>query len=55
MWVYLLKEKSCAFETFKKFKMMVEKGKERSIKMLRTDRGGSFAQKNLQFFVKKLV
>lgn len=42
MWVYLLKTKNEAFGAFKKFKAMVEDGKERRIKVLRTDRGGEF-------------
>lgn len=45
MWIYLLKEKSEAFSVFRKFKMMVEKRTENSIKMLRTDRGGEFCSK----------
>lgn len=53
MWVYLLKEKSCAFETFKKFKVMVENGKERSIKMLRTDRG-EFCSKEFTIFCEEV-
>lgn len=44
-WVYLLKEKSEAFGAFKKFKAFVENGTERSIKILRTDRGGEFCSK----------
>lgn len=39
MLVYLVKEKSSVFDVFKKFKALVEKRKERCIKMLRTDRG----------------
>ena len=45
MWVYMLKEKSSAFEMFKKFKALVENGTEESIKTLRTDRGGEFCSK----------
>ena len=39
-WVYILKEKSEAFEVFKKFKVMVEKATGRHIKAVRSDRGG---------------
>ena len=41
-WVYFLKEKSEAFEIFKKFKVMVEKETSRAIKAIRSDRGGEF-------------
>lgn len=42
MWVYFLSTKDEAFESFKKFKMLVENGSEKRIKALRTDRGGEF-------------
>ena len=41
-WVYFLKEKSEAFEVFKKFKVMVEKATGRHIKVVRSDRGGEY-------------
>ncbi|GAU29778.1 hypothetical protein TSUD_161830 [Trifolium subterraneum] len=41
-WVYFLKEKSEAFEMFKKFKVMVEKATDRHIKAVRSDRGGEY-------------
>lgn len=41
-WVYFLKEKSEAFEVFKKFKVMVEKATGRHIKAIRSDRGGEY-------------
>ncbi|GKA70107.1 retrovirus-related pol polyprotein from transposon TNT 1-94 [Tanacetum coccineum] len=41
-WVYFLKEKSEAFEVFKKFKVMVEKTIGYFIKALRSDRGGEY-------------
>lgn len=41
-WVYLLKEKSDAFEVFKKFKAQVENESACSIKLIRTDRGEEF-------------
>jgi transposase InsO family protein len=37
-----LKEKSEAFEVFKKFKVMVEKAADRHIKDVRSDRGGEY-------------
>ena len=42
MWVYMLKQKRDAFETFKKFKRLVENGIEKHIKTLRTDQRGEF-------------
>ena len=41
-WVYFLKEKSEAFEVFKKFKVMVERATDRQIKVVRSDRGGEY-------------
>ena len=41
-WLYLLKEKSEAFEVFKKFKSMVENESGKTIKILRSDRGGEY-------------
>lgn len=46
----MLKEKSSAFEAFKKFKAVVEKGTEKSIKMLRTDRGGEFCSREFTLY-----
>lgn len=40
MWVYLLKTKNEAFESFKKFRKMIEKNLKQEIKFLRTNRGG---------------
>jgi transposase InsO family protein len=41
-WVYFLEKKSEAFETFKKFKVMVEKTTGKNIRSLRSDRGGEY-------------
>ncbi|CAJ2629918.1 unnamed protein product [Trifolium pratense] len=41
-WTYVLKDKSSAFDEFKKFKMLVEKESKCEILCLRTDRGGEF-------------
>lgn len=49
-WVYFLKEKSQAFETFKTFKTMVEKEKGLKIKSMRSDRGGEFLSKEFNKF-----
>jgi transposase InsO family protein len=40
--VYFLKEKSEAFEIFKRFKVMVKKNTGSYIKSLRSDRGGEY-------------
>lgn len=45
MWTYLLKNKSEAFEAFKKFLALVEEGPEKRITTFRTDRGGEFTSK----------
>jgi transposase InsO family protein len=41
-WVYFLEKKSEAFETFKKFKVMIEKTTGKKIRSLRLDRGGEY-------------
>ncbi|KAJ9566346.1 LOW QUALITY PROTEIN: hypothetical protein OSB04_002312 [Centaurea solstitialis] len=43
MWSYLMKENAITY--FKKFKTMVEKETDNSIKVLRTDRGGEFSSR----------
>jgi transposase InsO family protein len=42
VWLYTLKRKDEVFETFKKWKMMIEKQSGKKIKRLRTDNGGEF-------------
>ncbi|GJZ28589.1 retrovirus-related pol polyprotein from transposon TNT 1-94 [Tanacetum coccineum] len=49
-WSYFLTEKSQALETFKKFKVLVEKEAEVEIKCLRTDRGGEFNSGEFKLF-----
>ncbi|CAJ2659262.1 unnamed protein product [Trifolium pratense] len=41
-WIYFLKEKSSALDTFKTFKVLVEKESGCAIQCLRTDRGGEY-------------
>jgi transposase InsO family protein len=41
-WVYFLEKKSVAFETFKKFKIMVEKAIGKKNRSLRSDRDGEY-------------
>ena len=48
---YFLKQKSEAFDVFKKFKVVVEKDSSLQIKAMRTDRGGEFTSR--ENFVKK--
>lgn len=49
-WIYFLKFKSETFENFKKFKALVEKQSGKSVKALRTDRGGEFLSQNFDEF-----
>ena len=50
-----LQDKSDAFETFKSFKIMVEKEAGSQIKVLRTNRDGNTVHKNLLIFVKAMA
>jgi len=52
-WVYFLKEKSKAFEVFKKFKVMVEKEIDRQIKVVRSDRGGEYTSTTFMEYCEK--
>ncbi|CAJ2653663.1 unnamed protein product [Trifolium pratense] len=49
-WTYPLKDKSSAFEVFRKFKALVEKESDHQIKCLRTDRGGEFTSSQFNDF-----
>ncbi|MCH81218.1 retrovirus-related pol polyprotein from transposon tnt 1-94, partial [Trifolium medium] len=49
-WSSPLKEKSSAFEIFKRFKALVEKESNNQIKCFRTDRGGEFTLSNFNDF-----
>ena len=42
LWTYPLKAKSEVFDTFKVFKILVEKQLGKSLKIIRTDGGGEF-------------
>ena len=42
VWVYFLKNKSDVFETFKKWKVMVETETSLKVKCLRSDNGGEY-------------
>lgn len=52
-WVCFLKEKSEAFETFKKFKVLAENEVSCQIKCLRTDRGGEYNSQEFVEFCEK--
>lgn len=49
-WVYFLQAKSKAFGIFKSFKARVEKESGKTIKSLRTDRGGEYCSKEFENF-----
>ncbi|KAJ0868674.1 putative RNA-directed DNA polymerase [Helianthus annuus] len=50
MWTFMLKLKSEAFETFKRFKVDVESDAGVKIKCFRTDRGGEFTSREFNKF-----
>ncbi|CAA7058194.1 unnamed protein product [Microthlaspi erraticum] len=50
MWSILLKEKSDAFDKFKKFKSLIEQETGAAIKTFRTDRGGEFLSQEFKSF-----
>jgi len=52
-WVYFLKEKSEVFEIFKKFRVMVENETNRTIKAIRSDRGGEFTSTEFNKYYEK--
>jgi transposase InsO family protein len=49
-WVYFLEKKSEAFETFKKFMVMVEKTTGNNIRSLRSDRGGEYLSNEFKLY-----
>jgi transposase InsO family protein len=53
VWPYFLKHKSYAFESFKAWKVMVEKQTERKLKVLRTNDGMEFCSADFNSFCKK--
>ena len=50
--MYLLKQKSQAFDVFKSFKAMAEKESNIFIKVLRSDRGGEYMSNEYMEFCK---
>ena len=53
VWIYMLKTKPNVFDIFKKFRALVEKSTDRSIKCLRTDNGANFTSKEFDNYSKK--
>jgi len=51
--LYLMKHKSESFEMFKRFRSEVEKQTGKSIKMLRSDRGGEYLSNNFIDYLKE--
>lgn len=51
--VYFMKVKNEVFTNFKDFKSMVEKQKDRKIKILRTDNGGEFCSQEFDKYLKE--
>ena len=52
VWVYFLKRKADVFNTFKQFRVMVEKRTGRIIKCSRTDNGGEFTSLEFEKYCK---
>ena len=52
-YVYLMKNKSDSFEKFKEYKAEVEKQTTKSIKTLRSDRGGEYLSQEFKNFLKE--
>jgi len=50
IWLYTIKLKSEALDIFRKFKVLVEKESEKSIKVLRTYGGGEYTSKEFEAF-----
>jgi transposase InsO family protein len=44
-WVYCIRQKSDVFDTFKKWKALVENETRKSLKCLRSDNGGEYCSK----------
>nr|GEV28658.1 ribonuclease H-like domain, reverse transcriptase, RNA-dependent DNA polymerase [Tanacetum cinerariifolium] len=53
MWVYFLKSKDQAFDTFKEYKKSIENELRTTLNMLRTDRGGEFTSNDFTQYCKE--
>ena len=52
-WLYFLKKKSKVFSKFKEYKALVENQIGKKIKVLKTDNGGEFCEKEFEKFCKE--
>ena len=52
-WLYLLKNKSEVFNKFKEHKALIENQTGKKVKVLRTDNGGEFCEKEFKKFYKE--
>ena len=52
-WVYILKQKSEVFDTFKAWKAMVENMYDSKIKVVRSDNGGEYVSREFENFLRK--
>lgn len=52
-YIYFLRSKDQVFDKFREYKALVEKQTGKQIKVLRSDNGGEYINKNLQDFLKK--
>ena len=50
-WVYLLKEKSQAFDTLKKFHLWIRNETQLNIRTLRSDNGGEYTSKDFKKYL----
>ena len=50
MWLYLIKAKCEVFSVFKEYKVLSEKQSGKAIKVIRTDGGGEYTSKDVEFF-----
>ena len=53
IFVYFIEKKSEVYEKFQEFKYMVENQINKKIKVLRTDNGTEYVNKNMELFLKK--
>ena len=53
LWVYILKEKSAAFTTFKNFKALVEAESGYKLKTLQSNRGGEYTSNMFQEYCRE--
>ena len=54
-WVYLLKEKAQAFNTFKNFHLWIKNETQLNIGTLRSDNGGEYTSKDFDKYLQEMV